>query len=137
MLSFQTKSSKIKKMVNSIKIERLRGIRECILEDFGRFNIFLGHNNCGKTTVLEAIYLFLGNDNIIGNVNINNLRQLIVDSDEKYKLNFYNLDTEQSIILSGIYDNAQRKAEFKYWEHFAEALDVNDIKDKQTALEKE
>lgn len=133
----QTKSSKIKKMVNSIKIERLRGIRECILEDFGRFNIFLGHNNCGKTTVLEAIYLFLGNDNIIGNVNINNLRQLIVDSDEKYKLNFYNLDTEQSIILSGIYDNAQRKAEFKYWEHFAEALDVNDIKDKQTALEKE
>ena len=111
----QTKSSKIKKMVNSIKIERLRGIRECILEDFGRFNIFLGHNNCGKTTVLEAIYLFLGNDNIIGNVNINNLRQLIVDSDEKYKLNFYNLDTEQSIILSGIYDNAQRKAEFKYW----------------------
>jgi AAA15 family ATPase/GTPase len=87
--------------------------------------------------VLEAIYLFLGNDNIIGNVNINNLRQLIVDSDEKYKLNFYNLDTEQSIILFGIYDNAQRKAEFKYWEHFAEALDVNDIKDKQTALEKE
>lgn len=124
-------------MVKSIKIEWLRGIRECILEDFGRFNIFLGHNNCGKTTVLEAVYLFLGNDNIIGNVNINKLRQLIVDSDEKYKLNFYNLDTEQSIILFGIYDNAQRKAEFKYWEHFAEALDVNDIKDKQTALEKE
>ena len=124
-------------MVDSITIERLRGIRKCILEDFGRFNIFLGHNNCGKTTVIEAIYLFLGNDNIIGNVNINNLRQLIVDSEEKYKLNFYNLDTEHSIVLSGMYEKAQRSAEFKYWERFAETIDVNDIKDKQTALEKE
>ncbi|MDE7457149.1 MAG: AAA family ATPase, partial [Prevotella sp.] len=120
-----------------IKIERLRGIRECILEDFGRFNIFLGHNNCGKTTVLEAIYLFLGNDNIIANVNINNLRQLIVDNDEKYQLNFYDLDTSYPITLSGIYDDVSRSAEFKYWEQFAEAIDVNDIKDKQTALEKE
>ena len=124
-------------MINNIIIERLRGIRKCTLEDFGKFNIFLGHNNCGKTTVLEAIYLFLGNDNIIGNVNINNLRQLIVDNDEKYMLNFYNLETEYPIALSGMYDKTQRSAEFKYWERFAEAIDVNDIKDKQTALEKE
>ena len=133
----QSKIIKIKEMINNVKIERLRGIRECILDDFGRFNIFLGHNNCGKTTVLEAIYLFLGNDNIIGNVNINNLRQLIVDSDEKYKLNFYNLETAYPITLSGRYDKSQRSAEFKYWERYAEAIDVNDIKDKQTALEKE
>lgn len=44
-------------MIDNITIERLRGIRKCFLDDFGRFNIFLGHNNCGKTTVLEAIYL--------------------------------------------------------------------------------
>ena len=133
----QTKSIKTRKMINNVKIERLRGIRECILDDFGRFNIFLGHNNCGKTTVLEAIYLFLTNDNIIGNVNINNLRQLIVDNDEKYKLNFYNLETEYPITLSGKYDKSQRIAEFKYWERYAEAIDVDEIKDKQTALEKE
>lgn len=133
----QTKSIKTRQMINNVKIERLRGIRECILDDFGRFNIFLGHNNCGKTTVLEAIYLFLGNDNIIGNVNINNLRQLIVDNDEKYKLNFYNLETEYPITMSGMYDKSPRSAEFKYWERYAEAIDVNDIKDKQTALEKE
>ena len=135
MLNFAGKTNMA--MIDNITIERLRGIRKCILTDFGRFNIFLGHNNCGKTTVLEAIYLFLGNDNIIGNVNINNLRQLIVDSDEKYKLNFYNLETEYPITLSGIYNKAKRSAEFKYWEQFAEAIDVNDIKDKQTALEKE
>ena len=133
----QTKSIKTRQMINNVKIERLRGIRECILDDFGRFNIFLGHNNCGKTTVLEAIYRFLGNDNIIGNVNINNLRQLIVDNDEKYKLNFYNLETEYPITMSGMYDKSPRSAEFKYWERYAEAIDVNDIKDKQTALEKE
>ena len=133
----QTKSIKTRQMINNVKIERLRGIRECILDDFGRFNIFLGHNNCGKTTVLEAIYLFLGNDNIIGNVNINNLRQLIVDNDEKYKLNFYNLETEYPITMSGMYDKSPRSAEFKYWERYAEAIDVDDIKDKQTALEKE
>ena len=77
------------------------------------------------------------NDNIIGNVNINNLRQLIVDNDEKYKLNFYNLETDYPITMSGMYDKSPRSAEFKYWERYAEAIDVNDIKDKQTALEKE
>ena len=124
-------------MIDGITIERLRGIHKCVLDDFGRFNVFLGHNNCGKTTVLEALYLFLGNDNIIGNVNINNLRQLIVDNDEKYKLNFYNLDTDYPITLSGQYDGTKRTAKFKYWEEFASSIDVNDIKDKQTALEKD
>ena len=124
-------------MIDNITIERLRGIKKCVLDDLGRFNVFLGHNNCGKTTVLEAIYLFLGNDNIIGNVNINNLRQLIVDNDEKYKLNFYNLDVNHPIALSGLYDGTKRTAEFKYWEEFASSIDVNDIKDKQTALEKD
>ena len=77
-------------MINHIKIERLRGIKTCALEDFGRFNIFLGHNNCGKTTVLEALYLYLGHNNIIGNININNLQQLVVDNEDRYKVNFYN-----------------------------------------------
>lgn len=36
-----------------------------------------------------------------------------------------------------MYDKSPRSAEFKYWERYAEAIDVNDIKDKQTALEKE
>lgn len=124
-------------MINHIKIERLRGIKTCALEDFGRFNIFLGHNNCGKTTVLEALYLYLGHNNIIGNININNLRQLVVDNEDRYKVNFYNLETEYPITINGMFDNIQCTVKYRYWEKYVDSIDMDAIKDKQTALEKE
>lgn len=39
--------------------------------------------------------------------------------------------------MSGRFSGTKRTAKFKYWEEFASSIDVNEIKDKQTALEKE
>ena len=44
-------------MLSSIKINRFRGIRECKIEKLNTINIFIGRNNQGKSSILEALYL--------------------------------------------------------------------------------
>ena len=41
--------------VRSVKLERFRGIREGELTGFGDLNLFVGKNNSGKSSVVEAI----------------------------------------------------------------------------------
>jgi len=43
-------------MLKSIEIENFRGIKHCKIEDLSLVNIFVGKNNSGKSTVLDAIY---------------------------------------------------------------------------------
>ncbi len=44
--------------INELTIHSLRGLRDLRLPQLGNVNLFVGDNNCGKTTVLEAISLF-------------------------------------------------------------------------------
>lgn len=44
-------------MLKSLKIENFRGFETLELKQFGRVNLLVGENNCGKTSVLEAIQL--------------------------------------------------------------------------------
>jgi AAA15 family ATPase/GTPase len=39
-------------------VENFKGIREMKLEGLGMVNVFVGGNNVGKTSVLQAIHLF-------------------------------------------------------------------------------
>lgn len=48
--------------LKSLKIEGFRAFSELILEDFARLNLIVGKNSTGKTTVLEAIYLYFAED---------------------------------------------------------------------------
>ncbi len=43
-------------MYEEIKIENFRGIKSLELKDFKKVNLFVGKNNCGKTSILEAIF---------------------------------------------------------------------------------
>jgi AAA15 family ATPase/GTPase len=50
-------------MLNSIHIERFRAFKELTVNDLGRINLFVGRNNSGKTTILEAVEILVsGND---------------------------------------------------------------------------
>lgn len=41
-------------MIKSLDIEGLRGISRCRIDDLGQFNVFIGCNNCGKSTILDS-----------------------------------------------------------------------------------
>ena len=42
--------------MNEIKISNFRSIKNLFVKETKLFNLIAGKNNCGKTTVLEAIY---------------------------------------------------------------------------------
>lgn len=44
-------------MITEAHIEYFKGIKECDIKDIAKINLFIGKNNCGKSNLLEAIYL--------------------------------------------------------------------------------
>src|SRR5579859_1399688 len=44
--------------INELRINGFRGLRDLKIEGLGQVNLFVGNNNSGKTSVLEALSLF-------------------------------------------------------------------------------
>jgi len=51
-------------MLNSIKIQNYRNLKHLDIEKLGRVNLIIGKNNTGKTSLLEALYLFTSQNEI-------------------------------------------------------------------------
>lgn len=116
-------------MIENIAIQRFRGIKECNIEDLKRFNVFLGYNNCGKSSVLDALFLFTGASNPARNININQIRNYFATDEDALKLNFYGLDVNKNITLTGKYKDIIRQLEISYWEKTAQTINL--AKDKE------
>ena len=85
---------------SSVRVERLRGIKSADVKDLSRINVFFGKNNCGKSTLLESIFLLAGQSNPSLPVRINTARgyrDLRTSSD--VTIEFYNLDASQPILI--------------------------------------
>jgi predicted ATP-dependent endonuclease of OLD family len=44
--------------INEFRINKFCGLRDLKIEELGQVNLFVGNNNSGKTSVLEALSLF-------------------------------------------------------------------------------
>lgn len=86
---------------NSIKIENFRGIRTCDIHDLSLVNVLFGKNNCGKSSLLEAIFLMSGPSNPTLPILVNNLRQLVSFAEEDILTDFYGLNSENIIRIQG------------------------------------
>jgi len=51
-------------MLKTVRIHNFRGFRSFELNNLGRLNLLVGTNNCGKTSVLEAIQLLCSRNNL-------------------------------------------------------------------------
>jgi AAA15 family ATPase/GTPase len=88
-------------MYKDITIERLRGIKRLKIEDFRQVNLFVGKNNCGKTTVLEGLFLLTGPTNAELPLKINSFRNFNVIDENSWSLFFNKLDVNSNIEISG------------------------------------
>lgn len=91
-------------MIENINIKNFRGIKELQIDKLGKINIILGNNNSGKTSVLDAILLFCGATNPKLSININWIRRYSKISNEMFYLNFYGMNPQNHIVLSGKYN---------------------------------
>lgn len=66
-------------MYKNIKIRNFRCYEDIEISDFKRINLFVGKNNIGKTSLLEALYLLCARNNPEQVMIINQIRGLLID----------------------------------------------------------
>lgn len=84
-------------MFDRIYIKGFRGIREAAIGDMKQVNVFFGKNNCGKSSLLESLFLISGLSNPKLPFNINILRDYKKLSKKDIALDFYNLNIAEPI----------------------------------------
>ena len=84
-------------MFNKIEIERFRGIASASINGFRQINLFFGKNNCGKSSLLECLFLASGVSNPLLPIHVNLMRGYNKTRLNDIKLDFYNLDSTYPI----------------------------------------
>jgi AAA15 family ATPase/GTPase len=88
-------------MFKSITIKNLRAITDLKIDDLGQVNLFVGQNNCGKTTILEALFFLIGATNPILPVRANSFRGLNFFNEDLWPMFFHDGKADQTIEITG------------------------------------
>ncbi len=87
-------------MFSNVTIDRFRGINHAEITGFKRVNLFCGRNNCGKSTVLESLFLLTGQSLPYNPIRVNRYRLYESVEESDLSLLFYNLNTSLPIHLA-------------------------------------
>ena len=88
---------KIIDMFDKIKIYNYRGVRYATLDGLSQINVFFGKNNCGKSSILESIFLITGQSNPVLPITVNKTRGILDSTEENISLEFYKADPDNKI----------------------------------------
>jgi energy-coupling factor transporter ATP-binding protein EcfA2 len=91
-----------------IDITNFRSIESLTINNIKQVNILTGRNNCGKTTVLEALFLLMGISKPELVLSIHAFRGLLLKYDKALCSLFRNRDFTKNIIINGILDTEER-----------------------------
>lgn len=96
-------------MINRISIKNFKVIKSLEIDDLRAFNLIVGKNNSGKTTLLEAFFQSInpGNAALLGK--INRFRKLNLLNPDVWKTFFYKLDTKSEVILESELENLKEQ----------------------------
>ena len=94
-------------MFHNIEINRLRGIKYSKIEGLKQINLFFGKNNCGKSSLLDAIFLISGVSNPKLPLNVNIIRNYRRLEPSDMKLDFYSLDMSNPIVIKAENDGTR------------------------------
>ena len=87
-------------MFTKLKFENFKAFKSIEVSELSRVNIFLGENNCGKSTLLDALFILTGISNPELIMRTNQFRGYTRLKDLSYF--FHNFDTEKKIALSAV-----------------------------------
>ena len=99
-------------MFQSVSIKNFRGFQDFRLEGLERFNLLLGRNNAGKTSILEAMFLLLGPTNPQLTLTINAFRgieQYKAEADDLWGWLFYDKQIDKPIVLEAKLRTGKRR----------------------------
>lgn len=111
-------------MFSEIIIERFRGIRYADIDGFKQINLFFGKNNCGKSSLLESLFLVSGLSNPLLPMHVNLMRGYNKVRLNDLKLDFYNLDSSQPIHIRMV-DGEVRDLNISLFEQSQNSIPLN------------
>ncbi len=114
-------------MFKSLEIHNLRGIKFADIEGLSQINLFFGKNNCGKSTVLEALFLISGQSNPTLPLSINSMRNYSKFAEEDLNIEFYNLDPRNKISISTT-GNENRHLEITQIKSHSNTIDLDSLR---------
>lgn len=86
-------------MIDSIKIDNFRGIHRSKIDGLAQVNLFFGKNNCGKSSLLESLFLICGQSNPLLPATLNAMRTYTRLTENDIHLFFYKMDATSEIQL--------------------------------------
>jgi len=87
-------------MFKEINIKNFRAFKSFKLEDLKILNLIIGENNCGKTNLLEALYLCINPYNSLLPNRINSFRGFILGKPDFWKSLFYRFNKDEDMVIS-------------------------------------
>ena len=98
-----------KHFFRSLEIENFRGIRTSRIDNFARVNLFVGKNSCGKTTILESLFLLAAIRDPSRMVNIQNSRGIYLAEPRDLADFFFEQKHENNLRLTGTHESGKRE----------------------------
>jgi AAA15 family ATPase/GTPase len=86
--------------VKSIKIENFRCFQKLEINCLNKINLFVGANSCGKSSLLDGLFLLAGRKNPALITAIQNFRLMNVDNDNGYKYLFNDFNIDNPIMFN-------------------------------------
>ena len=96
-------------MFKKITIKGFRGVKELELDNFKQINLFVGKNNCGKSTILESLYLAIAPTNAHLLVKINMFRGLKNIDENLWLTLFHKMSKDSNITISTELNNKDER----------------------------
>lgn len=112
-------------MYSQFRVQNFRGFKDLELKDLARINLIAGKNNVGKTSLLEAFFVFMNPTNLELSLRVNAIRGYrrirIGQHSELAGIlspTFHEFNMERGFTVSGNYENG-RSIPYSFTEKFA------------------
>ena len=116
-----------------LKIDNFRGFDSLEIKGLSKINLFVGKNNSGKTSILEALFLILGMSNPILPSNINRFRGLGINTrlglSKQIGYLFHNLQIENKPSFYVMFDDSSER-----WLDVEAKYEQNEFSNKNSTL---
>jgi len=107
-----------------ISIKNFRAIESLEIKNIKQVNLLTGRNSCGKTSILEAIFLLIGMSNPQLAINIHSFRKLILTDNKDFSYLFNGFDFSKVPTMSGKLISQKRMLAIK--PHFSTSTGIVD-----------
>lgn len=97
---------------SEIEITNFRGFDYLKIENLRKLNVFVGANNVGKTSILEAVFMLAGMSNPLISNRVNYLRTLLTNNIDTARYLFHNVDFTNKPLLKGTIGDVTRRLTF-------------------------